>query len=190
MLSRPLLFLIFAIWTTAAVSGITFGISGFGAADIGAAIGYGPKVQLAYGGSVSLSVPLLDWLWMDIALEYAGAAPSDASGGFLYRGYGGFGLGMTVQAAAMVAASPQWGTLAAGGGIGVGGDFPSYAETTLYFFLPELRADALLIWRPSGLPQLAVDLTLPIHVQLRKDMEYSVAVGLGLGLSYTLGAGK
>jgi hypothetical protein len=190
MLSRSLLFIIFAIWTTAGVSGIAFGLSGTGAAGIGSAPGYGPKIQFAYGGALAMSVPLLDWLWMDISFEFSGALPSDTSGGFLYRGYDGFGLGVMVQGAAIVATAAHWGTLGAGGGVGIGANLPAYQNTTLYFLLPELRVDGLLNWRPYGLSQLALQLTLPVHIQLRKDMTYSATAGLGLGLSYSLGAAK
>jgi len=147
-------------------------------------------MQFAYGGAVDLGVPLVDWLWMDVSLEYAGALPSETTGGFLYRGYAGFGLSVMLQAAAVVASSQQGGTLAVGGGIGGGATLPAYQNTTLYFFFPELRADGLLMWRPAGLPQLAVQLTLPVHLQFRRDMTYAVVAGAGLGLTYTLGAAQ
>ena len=49
--------------------------------------GFGPKLQYGGGASIELVFPILDWLRLDTSLDLFTVAPSDVSGGFLYRGY-------------------------------------------------------------------------------------------------------
>ncbi len=185
-LSRPLLFLICALWATAAAHSFSLGLSGDGTMTISAGQGFGPKLQ--YGGGLSLDFlfPINGLLSLDATVDAFTVAPSDISGGFLYRGYSGGALGLIALFAWPVAKSPRLGELRAGFGAGLGAALPSYWYTTLAFFYLEPRLRGTLTWTPAGLPDFTFGLFLPVAMQLRRDLDYSVSAGLGLGVLYQL----
>jgi hypothetical protein len=184
---RLLLFLICGLWATAEASAFSLGLWGAGTGTISAGQGFGPKVQ--YGGEVSMDFvfPVREWLAIDGSVEAFTVAPSDASGGFLYRGYSGGAMGLLVVFAWPVATSPRLGELRAGFGAGIAGALPSYWYTTLAFFYLEPRLRGILAWTPAGLPSFTFQLLVPVAMQLRRDLDYSVSAGIGLGVQYTFG---
>jgi hypothetical protein len=186
-ISRFLVFTIFAFWTTAGAHAFSLGLGGTGTLTMSAGQGFGPKLQYGGGLSIDFVFPILAWLRLDASIEGFTVAPSDISGGFLYRGYSGGAVAVMVQAEAKLAASPGLGVFRWGGGLGAAGALPSYWYTTLAFFYPELRAEALLDWEPAALPRFTFGLSIPVRVQLRRDLDYSACAGLGLGVSYRLG---
>jgi hypothetical protein len=148
--------------------------------------GFGPKLQYGGGASIEFLFPILDWLRLDSSLDLFTVAPSDVSGGFLYRGYSGAAVAVMLQAGAVIVSSPGFGTMTLGGGLGIAGALPSYWYTTLAFFYPEPRAQLLLDWVPAGLPRFDFLLAVPVRLQLRRDLSYSVSTGLGITVLYSL----
>jgi len=96
-------------------------------------------------------------------------------------------MAIMAQAGWVIVSSPSFGLLRAGGGIGIAAALPSYWYTTLAFFYLEPRAQALLDWEPAGLPRFDFQLSLPIAFQLRRDLDYSMSTGIGIGVMYRLG---
>jgi hypothetical protein len=150
--------------------------------------GFGPKLQLGGGLSLDFIFPLTSWMRLDASMEGFTVAPSDASGGFLYRGYSGGGVALMAQFLREIVTTPEFGVMRAGGGAGMAAALPSYWYTTLAFFYLEPRAEGLLEWTPAGLPGFTFQLSLPVRMQLRRDLSYSFSAGLGLGAFYTFGA--
>lgn len=185
--SRTALFILFAALTTASLHAFSLGLGGTGTVTLSAGQGFGPKLQYGGGGSVDFVFPILDWLRLDASLEYFTVAPSDISGGFLYRGYWGAALATMVQASEVVFSSPGFGVLRAGGGLGLAGALPAYWYTTLSFFYLEPRAEGFLDWEPAGLPRFDFQVSLPVRLQLRRDLDYSVSTGLRIVALYRLG---
>jgi hypothetical protein len=177
----PLVFLAVAV---ARLPALFLGLNGAGTAQILSAEGFGPKMQLGGRGSLQLGIPILDWLGLEASLGILGLAPSDASGGFTYRGLCGGSLGVGAEAFATIGSWDKLGTLRAGGGLGAAAVVSRYEYTTLYFFYPEIRVEGFLEYNPAFLPSLGVRFSLPVSVQLRRDVDYSVAMGIGLGVSY------
>jgi hypothetical protein len=149
--------------------------------------GFGPKLQYGGGASIEFVFPILDWLQLDTSIDLFTVAPSDVSGGFLYRGYSGAAVAVLIQAAAVIVSSPGFGTMTLGGGLGIAGALPSYWYTTLAFFYPEPRVEGLLDWQPAGLRNFDFQLVLPVRMQLRRDLSYSMSTGLGISVLYNLG---
>ena len=152
--------------------------------------GFGPKLQYGGGVSIDFVFPILDWLRLDASIEGFTVSPSDISGGFLYRGYSGGAMAVMAQAGWVIVSLPGFGLLRAGGGIGIAGALPSYWYTTLAFFYLEPRAEALLDWEPTGLPRFDFQLSVPLAFQLRRDLNYSMSAGIGIGVLYRFGKDK
>jgi hypothetical protein len=178
---------ILAFWTTAGAHAFSLGLGGTGTVTMSAGQGFGPKLQIGGGFSVDFVFPILEWLRIDASVEGFTVAPSDVSGGFLYRGYSGGAVAVMVQAESAIVSSPNLGVIRLGGGLGAAAALPSYWYTTLAFFYPELRAQGLLDWEPATLPRFDFQLSVPLRMQLRRDLDYSACLGLGLGISYRLG---
>ncbi len=174
--------------TTAALPALSVGLGGVGLASVVAGQGFGPKMQYGGGGCLDLLIPLTDWLSLETSIDYTSLAPSDTSGGFLYRGYAGAALAVMAQAGGTIASSPRLGVLRLSGGLGIAGALPTYWYTTLSFFYLEPRLAALLDWQPAGLPQFDFQLSIPLRAQLRRDLDYSLSVGVGLTAYYRLKA--
>jgi hypothetical protein len=188
--SQAVLFLIWAFWATAAGHAFSMGLGGTGAVTMASGQGFGPKLQYGGGASIELVFPIKNWLRLDSSIDLFTVAPSDASGGFLYRGYSGAAVAVMVQAVAPVVSSPGFGTMRLGGGLGAAGALPSYWYTTLAFFYVEPRAEGLLEWQPAGLPNFNFQLVLPVRMQLRRDMSYSASAGFGITVLYRFGKAK
>jgi len=172
------------------LSALTLGLDGAGAAQIVSAEGFGPKVQLGGGGALRFGFPVLDWIQLEARLEILGLAPSDASGGFTYRGLCGGSLGFGVDASAAIGSWERFGSLRAGGGLGAAAAIARYQYTTLYFFYPEILAMGFLEYFPAFLPSLDMRLFVPVKAALRRDLAYAITSGIGLGVSYHLGAAR
>jgi hypothetical protein len=169
---------------------LSIGLHGAGTAQILSVEGFGPKLQLGGGGSLQLGIPILDWLDLEVNLGILGLAPSDASGGFTYRGLCGGNLGVSAEASAPIGFWERFGRLRAGGGLGAAAVVARYEYTTLYFFYPEIRAEGFVDYSPAFLPSLGLRLSLPVSVLFRRDVDYAVAMSIGLGVSYRFGAAK
>jgi hypothetical protein len=185
--SRTLVFTILAFWTTAGAHAFSLGLGGTGTVILSAGQGFGPKLQYGGGFSIDLVFPILEWLRLDTSIEGFTVAPSDVSGGFLYRGYSGGAMAIMVQADAVRMSSPSLGLMRIGGGLGFAAALPSYWYTTLAFFYLEPRAQALFDWEPAGLPRFDFQLSVPVRMQLRRDLDYSACLGIGIGVLYRLG---
>lgn len=166
------------------------GLGGVGTVTMSAGQGFGPKLQYGGGASIEFVFPIVEWLRLDASIDAFTVAPSDISGGFLYRGYSGGAMAIMAQAGAVLVSSPSLGLMRIGGGLGFAAALPSYWYTTLAFFYLEPRAQALLDWQPAGLPRFDFQLSVPIAVQLRRDMSYSASIGIGIGVLYRLGKDK
>jgi hypothetical protein len=188
--SRTLLFIFWAIWATAGVHAFSIGLGGTGSVTMSSGQGFGPKLQYGGGASVEFMFPILDWLLFESSIDLFTVAPSDVSGGFLYRGYSGAAVAFMVQAVAPIVSSPGFGAMRLGGGLGAAGALPSYWYTTLAFFYLEPRIEGLLDWQPAGLPNFDFQLVLPVRMQLRRDMDYSASAGLGVTVLYRFGKAK
>jgi hypothetical protein len=185
--SRPLLFIIFAFWTTASVAAISLGAGLSGGAQFSAGQGFPPKLQYGIGASFDAIVPLNAWLDMTASLVLDGMFPSDAQGGFTYRGFGGSALSLMLNGYATVAASPRLGMLRLGAGLGGTAALPAYQYTALYFFYLEAEIQAIVEYRPAALPRVSFTMAVPLEAQLRRDMDYSVSTGLSFGVAWKLG---
>jgi hypothetical protein len=175
-------------WATAGTHAFSLGVGGDGTATISAGQGFGPKLQYGGGFSVDMIFPLSAWTALDWSVEGFTTAPSDLSGGFLYRGYSGGAMALMALFLPTILSTPSFGVMRAGGGAGVAAALPSYWYTTLAFFYLEPRIEGLLDWTPAGLPAFTFQLSLPVAWQLRRDMGYSFSAGMGLGVLYTFGA--
>jgi len=185
--SRSLLFIILAFWTTGAAYAFSIGVGGTGAVTLSAGQGFGPKLQYGGGASIDLVFPILDWLRLDTSLDLFTVSPSDVSGGFLYRGYSGAAMAIMAQASAVLVSSPSLGLIRTGGGLGFAAALPTYWYTTLAFFYLEPRVQGLLDWEPAGLPRFSFQLSVPVRMQLRRDLRYSASAGIGIGVLYRVG---
>ncbi len=185
--SRCVLFLIWAFWATAAGHAFSIGLGGTGTVTMSAGQGFGPKLQYGGGVSIDFVFPIKEWLRLDTSIDAFTVAPSDISGGFLYRGYSGGALAIMAQAGAVLISSPSFGQMRIGGGAGLAAALPSYWYTTLAFFYLEPRFQGLLDWEPAGLPRFDFQVSVPVAFQLRRDMSYSVLAGFGIGAYYRLG---
>jgi len=184
----PALLLVLLAACSFPLSALTLGLDGAGTAQILSAEGFGPKMQIGGGGALRLDFPILDWLELEARLEIFGMAPSDASGGFTYRGLCGGSLGFGADASAAIGSWERFGSLRAGGGLGAAAAIAKYQYTTLYFFYPEIQVTGFVEYVPALLPPLGIRLFVPVSAAFRRDLEYAVAGGIGLGVSYRFGA--
>jgi hypothetical protein len=185
--SRFLVFIILTSWTTGRLLAFSMGLGGTGTVTMSAGQGFGPKLQYGGGISVDFVFPIIEWIRLDASIDAFTVAPSDISGGFLYRGYSGGAVALMAQAGAVIVSSPSFGLMRIGGGLGFAAALPSYWYTTLAFFYLEPRAQGLLDWEPAGLPRFDFQLSIPLRFQLRRDMSYSASTGIGIGVQYRFG---
>jgi len=155
---------------------------------VSAGQGFGPKLQYGGGFSLDFVFPLSPWILLDASIEGFTVAPSDISGGFLYRGYSGGAVALMALFLPTILSTPELGVMRAGGGAGMAAALPSYWYTTLAFFYLEPRVEGLVDWTPPALPTFTFRLSLPVAMQLRRDMSYSFSAGLGIGVLYGFGA--
>jgi len=163
------------------------GLGGTGTVTMSAGQGFGPKLQYGGGASIDFVFPIREWLRLDTSIDAFSVMPSDISGGFLYRGYSGAALAIMAQAGAVLVSSRSLGLMRIGGGFGFAAALPSYWYTTLAFFYLEPRLQGLLDWEPAGLPRFDFQLSVPVRLQLRRDMSYSTSTGVGIAVLYRLG---
>ncbi|HVO37778.1 MAG TPA: hypothetical protein VMV03_02010 [Spirochaetia bacterium] len=149
--------------------------------------GYGPKEQGGGGGELYCFFPFSAWLGMAATFGLFETVPSDATGGFVYRGYGTGVLGASLEAKGPIADLSGLGRLMGGGSVGAAAAWAAYQYTTLYFFYPEVLAEGFLDFAFSGLPSLHVRFSLPLAAQFRRDLDYSFSASLGLGVIYAFG---
>jgi len=191
MLSRSLprfiLLSFFIVWTTARAAAVSIRLDAVGTAQEVAAPGWGPKLQAGGGIAVVLSIPFTSWFDFATSLEIFGVLPSDTTGGFSYRGFGGGALGVAAEARFLQAQSPTIGHLAFGVTAGGAAALPAYQYTALYFYYPEARLGLFLLWQPARMQNLAFRLQVPFRYQFRRDMTFSFSTGLGIGVSYSIG---
>lgn len=185
-----LVLLVLLAGTSPPLSALSIGLTGTAVAQIASAEGFGPKVQAGGGGCIDVAVPVLAGLEIDASIGLLNVSLSDASGGFAYRGFSGGDLCVSVEAFAPIGSWKGFGQLTAGGGLGVAAVVAGYQSTTLCFFYPEIRAEAFLECNPAFLPSLGIRLSVPVSLQLRRDVDYSVTTGLGMGVRYYFGGAR
>ena len=187
---RRLLLLFLVLWTTGRASALTVGFDALGIAQVSAAPDFGPKIQLGGNLAAVFTFSLVSWLDLAASVEGFGMLPSDVSGGFAYRGFGGGALGTALEAHFPLAHAERLGSLSAGLSLGGAGALPAYASTSLYFFYLEARLGGFLTWEPAGTRGLSVRLGIPARADLRRDMSYSLSTGLSLGIAYELAGAR
>ena len=116
--------------------------------------------------------------------------PSDATGGFVYRGYGTGALGVSVEAAGVLLQSQTAGTLEVRWTrwpeCGLGG-LPVYEPLFLLSRDPCGAVPRVQVRRAALSPGAPVS---PIPVQFRRDLDYSFSASVALGVNYTFGTGR
>jgi hypothetical protein len=187
---RPILVLTLVIVSGFSLGALTLGVDGAGNVQIVSAEGFGPKLQFGGGGTLRVAFPVLDWLDLGAGVGLFGLAASDTSGGFIYRGFWGGKLAVNAEASASIGSWERFGSLRAGGGLAIAAAIAKYHYTTLFFFYPELSGEGFVECRPAFLPRLGLRFSLPVSVAFRRDVDYAVAVGAGLGVSCRLGAAR
>ncbi len=185
---RCLLFIIFVFWTTGSLAAFSLGLTTSGSVQAGAGQGFPPKLQYGLSGSFDARIPLNGWLELAPSFLLLGVFPSDVQGGFSYRGYGGGALSLMLNGYGTIVSTSGAGTLRLGAGAGGTAALPAYQYTTLYFFYLEAALQAILDYRPAALPRFVFSLTVPLKMQFRRDMDYSISTGLALGVAYRLGS--
>ncbi len=189
-LSLPAVLIIFFAWTTGSLAAFSIGATGESTFQIVNAQGYGPKEQGGGGGELYFYFPLNGWLGIVATFGLFSTLPSDATGGFTYRGYGSGALGASLEAGGTIAAWENAGRLEAGGRLGASADWGAYQYTSLYFFYPEVMTEGFLDFVFAGLPSLRLRFSLPVRVQFRRDIDYSFSAALGLGVIYAFGGAR
>jgi hypothetical protein len=182
---RAVLFLIFCLWTTGGAAALSLGLYGGPSAHLSAAEGYSPKAQAGGEAGVLLTAPVTGWLSLGGSAGAVGASASDMLGGFGYRSYAGGFLGFVAEAGAPLLSRKYSGELRGGGRLGLLANVAVYGNTSLAFFFPSIGLDAFLAWRPAALSYLDFGITLPLRLDLRRDMQFSGSAGLGLSVSVT-----
>jgi hypothetical protein len=184
---RILVFLIFSAWTTASLAAWSLSLGAGVNVGVSEEQGFGPKLQWGGSGRIGFDIPIAGWLAINPGFDYAASAPSDASGGFAYRGFQSGSLSLMLQARGVLGAIPGLGEISGGAALGGAAAISVYTSTTLYFFFPEARANLFLELRPASLPALRFVLALPAKIQFRRDMALSIAAGIEAGVLIPLG---
>jgi hypothetical protein len=182
---RRLFLTILALFTAGALSALSVGLGGTGTVQLGAGQGFDPKLQFGGGGTLAVSFPILGWLDLRTDADFFAVLPSDIAGGYLFRGYVGGALALGADAHAPVAQWKGVGLLDAGGGLSLAGAFVGTTYTSLYWFYPEVRLEGFLDFRPEALKSLHCILYVPLHWELRKDMDSCFSTGIGLRVAYS-----
>jgi hypothetical protein len=183
-LSRALLSIIFAFWTTAGLYPLTIVVGGSGYCAVGAGQGFGPKLQYGGGGAADLLFPVLPWLDLGAGLEISDVLASDDAGGFIYAGF--FGTAVTFDATVSTELG-SWsgvGSLRAGAGIDLGAFFARYSLTTLYFFSPVVGVAGYVEYLPSFLPGWSIRIGPSFAALFRRDMDYWLRPGIDVSFVY------
>jgi hypothetical protein len=190
LLARFVLLLFFIVWTTAAAGAVSIGLDATGTVQAAEAPGFGPKLQAGGGVALVLLVPVIRYLSLTTSLEAFGVLPSDIAGGFGYKGFAGLELGVGLEALFPTAEPARLGVLSLGVAAGAAAALPAYLNTTLYFFYPEVRSGFVVSWQPAGSKNLTFRLEIPVRLQLRRDVDFSLSTGLGVDVYYYLGGPK
>jgi hypothetical protein len=179
--ARVLVLPFFLVWTTAAAA-LSVGVDARGALMATQADGFAAKFQAGGEIGAELVVPLTSWL--DGALTISGFTflPSNTDGGYLYRGFGGNSLGLAFAARTTVASSPAGGVLDAGVIAAAEGSLPSYSQTGLYFYTPEISVAPAAWWTLPGPGDFTLRLALPVNLLLRRDVTFAVSAGVSLAV--------
>jgi hypothetical protein len=180
---RTVLFIIFCLWTTGSAAALSIGLCGGPRAQLSVADGYSSKAQFGGEAGVLITTPVAGWLSLGASAGVAGASASDMLGGFGYRSYVGGFLGFVAEAGTPLSSRKYSGELRGGGRLGLAANVAVYGNTSLAFFFPSLGLDAFLAWRPAAFSYLDIGITVPLRLDLRRDMQFSGSAGLGLTIS-------
>ncbi len=149
--------------------------------------GLAPKAQAVAGGGISGTLTVEDFFGLGTAVLLSNAWRSDVSGGYQLRGYAEIGLSAFLELAWTVAAFGEGGALKAGGQAGMSASIAIYQSTELTFFVPSVDAEPFVSVRFPGMRDVDFRAGLPVHLLLRRDMNWSVSAGLSVGAAYVFG---
>jgi len=138
------------------------------------------KVQAAGAASLRGEIPVMPSAALGLGLDGHDTLGSSLAGGWQYSGHLGCGLRLYGRVRGPLGSTSGGRTPYLGAATGVSLNYDRHTYTDLYFFYPGwfLEPQLELQLRPGGRSGLA--LSLPLDVFFRKDLDLSVAVGLGV----------
>jgi hypothetical protein len=163
----------------APIHGFTLGAGGSGGVALAGGAGFPVKAQPWWAAVLAVEVPLADMLGFGIFGDFHQAGASGVGGGFLYRGHFGLGAGAYLFGRQQLLQAKRL-ELLLGVAFGGGASFDLYSLTELLFFYPSLLLEPYLELHFPRLAAHTFSLTLPMRLDLRKDLDTAASVGLGL----------
>ena len=181
--------MIFLVSTTSPLTGMSLGIGGGAGILISRADRFDPKPQFEAEAAAELLFPLTSWLAVGAMGGIRSILPSDARGGYAYRGYSAAMIGMEAEIWQHLGSWTYVGTFRAIQRAGIDAAIATYDLTSLSFFFPSIRLEGSLEFIPAAFPFLKARIAIPGRMDFRKDMAISGSIGLRLGLSLSTGGG-
>jgi hypothetical protein len=165
--------------SAAPLQGFTLGAGGSGGVALAGGVGFPVKAQPWWASALAVEVPLADMLGLGIFGDFHQVAASGAGGGFLYLGHFGLGAGAYLFGRQQLLQAKRL-ELLLGVAFGGGASFDLYSLTDLLFFYPSLLLEPYLEFHFLRLAAHTFSLTLPMRLDLRKDLDTAASLGLGL----------
>ena len=163
----------------APIRGFALGAGVGGGVALAGGAGFPVKAQPWWSAELAVEVPLAEMLGLGMAADFHQIGASSLGGGFLYRGHYGLGAGAYLYGRQQLLRTERT-ELILGVGFGGSASFDLYSMTELIFFYPSLLLEPYLELHFLRLAAHTFSLTMPMRLDLRKDLDTAASAGLGL----------
>ena len=138
------------------------------------------KGQPDGGLGLILEVTPLSFFGIGASLGYHWTGASNIEGGFIYRAYSGVDVRFFISLRYLTLVQTEALTLLLGSNQGAVARMDQYELTTLYFFYMGFFLQPFLELGFGGFPPASFQLTFPFSYYVRRDVELSLSMGIGL----------
>lgn len=167
------------------IRGFALGVDAGGGVSLTESPNFPLKAQAFGSAQLLLEYPLAGFLGMGFSLGWHWVGPSDAAGGFVYRGHDGLEAGLHFSGRGQLAGGAL--DLFGGTRLGATVSFDAYSLSQLLFFYPSLALEPFLEFHFTRLGPHTFELGLPLQWHFRKDLDLSASLGLELGWRWYVG---
>lgn len=153
---------------------------------------YGPKIQAEESFLYGFSVQFFDYFGIGAALRVFNVHASDLTGGFQYRGYAGWGPQVRLFGRIPLQNSGNTGgdtgtiSTALLGFVYFTPQFARYNLIDRSFFYLALQAGVAFEIVPLNVVSWSLRMGIPVYVNFRQDLEYSLAAGFSVTFTHRL----
>ena len=147
---------------------------------------FAAKLQPAGGFGYTLRILFLPQLGLSSGMGVQVTGRSNALSGFTYKGYSGFFMSLGLLGKFPLKSPPAYSRVWIGSSAALRGSYVQYELTDLYFFYLSLVVEPFVEIDMIEQSTWKLALGLPLGVDFRQDVDFSLAIGFGIHVIHTM----